>query len=117
MSGRPAPSHWGLSTQPLSWPKAALILLGHTQPPSGHWLAPFWESAHADARVLAKVLQALAAAAKSLRTVASSTKDTEFLGTACEVRAYAGSRASSAEHAMINRQGKGNDRWKHAIIP
>ncbi|MGY5941592.1 hypothetical protein [Stenotrophomonas forensis] len=48
------------------------------------------------------VRQALQAAARSLRTIADSTKDTEFLETASEIRAYAGSRASCAEQALID---------------
>lgn len=81
---------------------------GHTQPPADHWLAPFWEAAKADARVQEKVLEALSAAAKSLRTIASSTRDTEFLETASEIRAYAGSRASCAELALIDSKAVGN---------
>jgi len=51
---------------------------------------------------LGPVREALQAAARSLRTIADSTKGTEFLETAGEIRAYAGSRASSAEQALMD---------------
>lgn len=81
---------------------------GHTLPPAGHWLEPFWRAAQADALVLQRTRGALLAAARSLRTIANSTKDTEFLESASEVRAYANSRANCAEHALLDSQAVGN---------
>ncbi|QDY50450.1 hypothetical protein [Stenotrophomonas maltophilia] len=57
---------------------------------------------------LGPVHAALQAAARSLRTIADSTKDTEFLETAGEIRAYAGSRASCAELALMDSKAVGN---------
>ncbi len=57
---------------------------------------------------LGSVHAALKAAAKSLRTIADSTKDTEFLETASEIRAYANSRANCAEQALTDSQAVGN---------
>jgi hypothetical protein len=57
---------------------------------------------------LGPVHAALQAAARSLRTIADSTKDTEFLETASEIRAYANSRANCAEQALIDSQAVGN---------
>ncbi len=56
---------------------------------------------------LGPVREALQAAARSLRTIADSTKGTEFLETAGEIRAYAGSRASCAEQALIDCKAVG----------
>lgn len=56
----------------------------------------------AQAADLGQVREALQAAARSLRTIAESTKDTEFLETAGEIRAYAGSRANCAEQALMD---------------
>ncbi|MGG6341669.1 hypothetical protein ACQ5SA_00310 [Stenotrophomonas indicatrix] len=81
---------------------------GHMPPPTGHWAEPFWQAARADARVQEKTQAALQAAAKSLRTIANSTKDTEFLETASEIRAYANSRANCAEQALTDSQAVGN---------
>ena len=85
---------------------------GHTPPPAGHWAEPFWQAARADAVAqavdLGPVHAALQAAARSLRTIADSTKDTEFLETASEIRAYANSRANCAEQALIDSQAVGN---------
>ncbi|WP_303638769.1 hypothetical protein [Stenotrophomonas tuberculopleuritidis] len=75
---------------------------GYTPPPAGHWAEPLWQAAQADARMLQRTRDALRAAAKSLRTIANSNKDTEFLETAGGIRAYANSRASSAEQAVID---------------
>lgn len=80
----------------------------HTPPPAGHWAEPFWQAARADARVQEKTREALLAAAKSLRTIADSTNDTEFLETAGEIRAYANSRANCAEQAVTDSQAVGN---------
>lgn len=81
---------------------------GHTPPPAGHWAEPFWQAARADAGLQVKMREALWAAAKSLRTIADSTKDTEFLETASEIRAYANSRANCAEQALTDSQAVGN---------
>lgn len=56
---------------------------------------------------LGPVREALQAAARSLRTIADSTNGTEFLETAGEIRAYAGSRASCAEQALIDCKAVG----------
>ena len=80
---------------------------GHTPPPAGHWADPFWQAARADAGLQVKMREALWAAAKSLRTIAESTKETEFLGTASEIRAYANSRAICAEKAVTDSQAVG----------
>ena len=81
---------------------------GHTPPPAGHWAEPFWQAARADAGLQVKMREALWAAAKSLRTIADSTKDTEFLETASEIRAYANSRANCAEQALTDSQAVRN---------
>ncbi|WP_343649407.1 hypothetical protein [Stenotrophomonas sp.] len=73
--------------------------------PAGHWAEPFWHAARADAGLQAKMREALWAAARSLRTIADSTKETEFLETAGEIRAYAGSRANCAEQALTESRG------------
>jgi len=83
---------------------------GHTPPPAAHWAEPFWQAARADAGLQVKMREALWAAAKSLRTIADSTKDTEFLETASEIRAYANSRANCAEQALTDSQAVGNGR-------
>ncbi|HEL3778690.1 TPA: hypothetical protein UOA91_002878 [Stenotrophomonas maltophilia] len=57
---------------------------------------------------LGPVREALQAAARSLRTIADSTKETEFLETAGEIRAYAGSRANCAERALTDSKAVGN---------
>ena len=64
------------------------------------WAA--WQAALADLQPVGRdaVREALQAAARSLRTIADSTKGTEFLETASEIRAYAGSRANCAEQAL-----------------
>lgn len=80
---------------------------GHTPPPAGHWAEPFWQAALADAALQAKMREALWAAARSLRTIADSTKETEFLETAHEIRAYANSRAICAEQAVIDSKAVG----------
>lgn len=81
---------------------------GHTPPPAGHWAEPFWQAALADAALQAKMREALWAAARSLRTIADSTKETEFLETAHEIRAYANSRAICAEQAVIDSKAVRN---------
>jgi len=81
---------------------------GHTPPPAGHWAEPFWQAARADAGLQVKMREALWAAARSLRTIADSTKETEFLETASEIRAYANSRANCAEQALTDSQAVGN---------
>ena len=63
--------------------------------------------APAQAVDLGPVHAALQAAARSLRTIADSTKDTEFLETAHEIRAYANSRANCAEQAVTDSQAVG----------
>ena len=78
---------------------------GHTPPPVGHWAEPFWHAARADAGLQVKMREALWAAARSLRTIADSTKETEFLETAGEIRAYAGSRANCAEQILTDSRG------------
>ncbi len=78
---------------------------GHTPPPAGHWAEPFWHAARADAGLQVKMREALWAAARSLRTIADSTKETEFLETAGEIRAYAGSRANCAEQILTDSRG------------
>ncbi|KOQ73015.1 hypothetical protein ABW45_18455 [Stenotrophomonas maltophilia] len=72
---------------------------GHTPPSAGHWAEPFWHAARADEGLQVKMREALWAAARSLRTIADSTKETELLETADEIRAYAGSRANCAEQS------------------
>ncbi|HGK7302417.1 TPA: hypothetical protein ACJ509_004006 [Stenotrophomonas maltophilia] len=74
-------------------------------PPAG---ATLYAAPPAQAGDLGPVREALQAAARSLRTIADSTKDTEFLETASEIRAYAGSRASCAEQALIDSKAVGN---------
>ncbi|HEL3804538.1 TPA: hypothetical protein UMT99_000603 [Stenotrophomonas maltophilia] len=64
-------------------------------------------TAPAQAVGLGPVHAALQAAARSLRTIADSTKDTEFLETAHEIRAYANSRANCAEQAVTDSQAVG----------
>lgn len=81
---------------------------GHTPPPAGHWAEPFWRAARADAALQVKMREALWAAARSLRTIADSTKETEFLETAGEIRAYANSRANCAEQALKDSQAVGH---------
>ncbi|MDH0273187.1 MULTISPECIES: hypothetical protein [unclassified Stenotrophomonas] len=80
---------------------------GHTPPPAGHWAEPLWQAALADAALQVKMREALWAAARSLRTIADSTKETEFLETASEIRAYANSRANCAEQALTDSQAVG----------
>lgn len=57
---------------------------------------------------LGPMYAALQAATKSLRTIADSTKDAEFLEIAREIRAYANSRAICAEQAVKDSQAVGN---------
>ncbi len=54
-----------------------------------------------------KMREALWAAARSLRTIADSTKETELLESASEIRAYANSRANCAEQALKDSQAVG----------
>ncbi|MRI43122.1 hypothetical protein D5301_12850 [Stenotrophomonas sp. MH181796] len=57
---------------------------------------------------LGPVREALQAAARSLRTIADSTKGTEFLETVSEIRAYANSRAICAEKAVTDSKAVSN---------
>lgn len=78
---------------------------GHTPPPAGHWAEQFWHAARADAGLQVKMREALWAAARSLRAIADSTKETEFLETAGEIRAYAGSPANCAKQVLTDSGG------------